>query len=66
MVPVGVCVTVGVGVAVGLTADAAALVDIVGQRQALGGYSLLDIKEAIAPLAPARLTGIRLWPTAAT
>ncbi len=31
----------------------AALVEVVGHDRASGGYSLLDLKEAIAPLAPA-------------
>ena len=30
----------------------AALIDVVGQRQGQGGYSLLDIKEAVATVAP--------------
>jgi uncharacterized protein (DUF2252 family) len=32
----------------------AALVEVIGHGQRRGGYSLLDIKEAVAPLAPAR------------
>jgi uncharacterized protein (DUF2252 family) len=32
----------------------AALVEVMGHGQRKGGYSLLDIKEAVAPLAPAR------------
>ena len=30
----------------------AALVEVVGQKQGSGGYSLLDLKEAVRPLAP--------------
>lgn len=35
----------------------AALVEVIGQGRARGGYSLLDLKEAVAPLAPAAATG---------
>ncbi len=31
---------------------ARALIDVVGQGHRQGGYSLLDIKEAVAPVAP--------------
>jgi len=35
----------------------AALVEVVGHGRAGGGYSLLDLKEAVAPLAPAAAVG---------
>ncbi|MES1177533.1 MAG: DUF2252 family protein [Myxococcales bacterium] len=36
----------------------AALIDIVGQEQGKGGYSLLDIKEAVAAVAPVALSEV--------